>query len=181
MSLFWPTVRSILGYDHRRLETISLKGGAEKTTCPNTQSQIMAPSGLEAWERLRAPYTYLQYWLHFSYFCTATFFCLNNNGKQPRRNKLKSGGTNNLRAKRAEKKLTVVRRIGKSFSLELAGRNCLQISGSAVRAPIRARALKFQPHGWSASANIFQSRRGCTRRNGLSEGDQKWRSSSVEF
>jgi len=64
----------------------------------------------------------------FSYFCTAAFFCLNNKGKQPRRNKLKSGVTNNLRAKQAEKNWTVV---------------------------------------W----------RGCTKRNGLSEGDQKWQSS----
>jgi len=56
-------------------------------------------------------------------------FRLNNKGKQGRQNKLKSKGTNNLRARRAEKI--------ELLYAEMADRNCLQILLSAVRAPIR--------------------------------------------
>jgi len=67
----------------------------------------------------------------------------------------------------------VVSRIAKNFCTELAGRNCLQISGSAVLAPIGARTLRLQshqPHGWSVPANIFQSWRGSREhwKNGIS-------------
>jgi len=71
------------------------------------------------------------------------------------------------------------------FSPELAGRNCLQISGSVVRGP-------SGPGPWDFSLTslmddpplqIFFSHGvalGSTGRNGLS-GDQKWQSSNVEL
>jgi len=90
----------------------------------------MVPSGLEAWERLRAPCTYICNVDFILAIFVLQLFYLNNNGKQRRRNKFKSGGL-----------ITCVRSEQKKMNCcmqnwHLADRNCLQILRSAVRAPI---------------------------------------------
>ena len=108
-----------------------------KTWRPQYQGRIMVPPGTEAWKWLRAPRTYI---------CNIDLILV-----------LSRGVNCDRTAGRIEMPLGKNFRRPQIFSLEISGPKvvllCKFLLYRAVRAPVRARALRLQPHqphGWSS-------------------------------